>query len=141
MYVKSLLRSESVSDAMDGLLRKLNFKDGLIPAVIAAGDGQVLTLCYLDREALQKTMETGKVHVFRRSQGRVMLKGETSGHVQELKEVRIDCEGNSLLLVVDQHVAACHNGYRTCFYRRYRPADDTLEECEKRVFDPSRVYG
>ncbi len=139
--MKRLQGSKWVSNAMDGLLRELNFKDGLIPAVIADGDGQVLTLCYLDREAVQKTLETGKVHVFRRSHGRVMLKGETSGHVQELKEVRVDCEGNSLLMVVDQHVAACHHGYRTCFYRRYRPADDTLDECEKRVFDPSRVYG
>ncbi len=126
---------------MDNLLKEINFRDGVIPVVVVEADGQVLTLCYMDREALCRTIETGRIHVFRRSKGRVMLKGETSGHVQELKEVRIDCEGNSLLMVVNQRVAACHNGYRTCYYRRYRRAADAIEECEERVFDPGQVYG
>ncbi len=126
--------------AFDNLLRELVFKDGLIPAVIVEADGQVLVLCYLDREALQQTLETGLVHVFRRSQRRVMLKGETSGHTQRVKEIRVDCEGKSLIIVVEQQVAACHTGYRTCYYRRYRPSDDSLEVCEKRVFDPAKVY-
>jgi phosphoribosyl-AMP cyclohydrolase len=123
------------------LLQELNFKDGLVPVVITEADGQVLVLCYMDRDALQKTLETGQVHVFRRSAGRVMLKGETSGHTQRVLEIRVDCEGNSLLMVVEQHVAACHAGYRTCYYRRYRPDTSALEICEELVFDPRQVYG
>ncbi|KPK65501.1 MAG: phosphoribosyl-AMP cyclohydrolase [Planctomycetes bacterium SM23_32] len=126
---------------MSALVEELNFKDGLIPAVIVAADGQVLTLCYMDAEALHKTLETGLVHVFRRSRGRLMLKGATSGHVQRVREVRVDCEGNSLLFVVEQEVAACHVGYRTCYYRRYEADADRLEICEERVFDPEDVYG
>jgi phosphoribosyl-AMP cyclohydrolase len=127
--------------SIDALLQKLVFQDGLIPAIIVDADGRVLTLCYLNREALEKTLETGLVHVFRRSRGRIMLKGEASGHTQRLKEVRADCEGKSLMLLVEQHVAACHAGYRTCYYRRYRPTDGSLEVCEERVFDPDKVYG
>jgi phosphoribosyl-AMP cyclohydrolase len=126
---------------MDSLMGQLNFQGGLMPVVIVEADGQALTLCYMDQEALRKTLETGQVHVFRRSQGRVMLKGEISGHTQRVKEVRVDCEGNSLMMVVEQKVAACHAGYRTCYYRRYHPNQDRLEVCERRVFEPDEVYG
>ncbi|MHC4480058.1 MAG: phosphoribosyl-AMP cyclohydrolase [Planctomycetota bacterium] len=126
---------------IDGLLDVLNFQDDLIPAVIVEADGQVLVLCYMDREALRKTLESGQVHVFRRSRGQVMLKGQTSGHVQRVKEVRVDCEGNSLMIVVEQHVAACHAGYRSCFYRRYLPQKDELLICGQKVFEPEEVYG
>ncbi len=123
------------------LIDKLNFNaHGLIPAIICAEDNAPLTLCYMNREALKKTLETGKVHVFRRSLGRVMLKGETSGHTQEVKEIYVDCEGNSLLLKVHQHVAACHQGYFTCYFRKYNPETDTLEITQERMFDPGKVY-
>ena len=125
----------------ENLLASLNFKDRLIPAVIAEAGGQVLTLCYMDAEALHRTLATGKVHVFRRSRGRVMLKGETSGHTQQVNEVRVDCAGNSLLFTVEQRVAACHAGYRTCYYRRYDAADDKLTICEEKAFDPEDVIG
>jgi phosphoribosyl-AMP cyclohydrolase len=125
---------------MDKLLQELEFQNGLMPAVIVEADGQVLTLCYMSPEALAKTLQTGKVHVFRRSQGRLMMKGETSGHTELVREVRVDCEGKSLLVVVEQHVGACHAGYRTCYYRRYRSDTDSLEVCEPKVFDPGRVY-
>lgn len=125
----------------DNLSRQLTFKDGLIPVVIVEADGEVLTLCYMNQEGLRKTLQTGQVHVFRRSRGRVMLKGEISGHTQQVKEVRVDCEGNSLLMIVEQRVGACHRGYRSCYYRRYVPATDTLEVCEQRVFDPRQAYG
>jgi len=116
-------------------------EDGLIPAIIFdARDNQPLTLCYMDRAALQKTLETGLVHVFRRSRRRVMLKGETSGHTQRVVEVLVDCEGNSLAIKVEQKVAACHAGYYTCYYRRYDKATDTLEAQGKPVFDPDKVY-
>jgi len=125
---------------MEAMMQELHFEDGLIPAVIVEADGQVLTLCYMDREALGRTLQSGQVHVFRRSRGRVMLKGQTSGHTQRVREVRVDCAGNSLLIVVEQKVAACHAGYRTCYYRRREPATGALEVCERRVFDPDRVY-
>jgi phosphoribosyl-AMP cyclohydrolase len=114
---------------------------GLVPAVIAdAADNRPLTLCYMNREALEKTLETGLVHVFRRSKGRLMLKGEVSGHTQHVKQVAVDCEGNSLLITVEQRVAACHAGYRSCYYRVYDPATDSFVVREERVFDPDKVY-
>jgi phosphoribosyl-AMP cyclohydrolase len=119
----------------------LRFNDqGLIPAVIQdAGTKQVLTLCYLNRAALRKSLRTGLVHVFRRSQGRLMLKGQTSGHVQRLRGVLVDCEGKSLVLLVRQHVAACHAGYYTCFFRRLSKTG-TLTVQGRRVFDPRTTY-
>jgi len=124
------------------LLDELVFNDqGLIPTIIAnVEDNRPLVLCYLNREALVKTLGTGKVHVFRRSQGRLMLKGETSGHIQEVKHVFPDCEGKSLLILVKQHVAACHKGYMSCYFREYDVASDELHIGEKRIFDPNDVY-
>ena len=127
---------------MKHLIEKLEFnKDGHMPAIIVDADnGQVLTLCYLTKEALAKTLETTLVHVFRRSKGRLMIKGETSGHVQHVKEVRIDCEGKSIQIKVKQEVAACHMGYRDCYFRRYDPQTDAFTITEERVFDPDSVY-
>ena len=125
-----------------GLTDNLKFdKTGLIPAVIVcAKTGEVLVLCYMNDEALKKTLETGKVHVFRRSKGRLMIKGETSGHIQLVKEVLVDCEGNSLVIKVVQKVAACHAGYYSCYYRRLNPQTGALETVAQRVFDPDKVY-
>ena len=95
-------------------------EQGLIPAVIQDdASGQVLTLCYMNREALEQTLETGMVYVFRRGAGRLMKKGETSGHTQAVKSIYIDCEGKSLTIRIDQKVAACHKNYFTCYYREY----------------------
>ncbi|OGX33172.1 MAG: phosphoribosyl-AMP cyclohydrolase [Omnitrophica WOR_2 bacterium RIFCSPHIGHO2_12_FULL_64_13] len=113
---------------------------GLIPTVIQdAKSKKVLTLCYLNQEALSKSLQTGKVYVFRRSQNRLMLKGETSGHVQPITRVQVDCEGKSLLFLVRQHVAACHEGYFSCYVRRVGP-EGRLRVSDKRVFNPSTVY-
>jgi phosphoribosyl-AMP cyclohydrolase len=124
------------------LIDSIKFDErGLVPAVIQnAEDGRVLTLCYMNREAVRKTLETGKVHVFRRSQGRTMLKGESSGHIQELRTIFLDCEGNSLLIGVKQHVAGCHAGYMSCYYRRFDPETNSFKIVEERVFDPEQVY-
>jgi phosphoribosyl-AMP cyclohydrolase len=73
----------------------------------------------MNQEALDKTLETGLVHVFRRSAGRLMMKGETSGHTQTVKAIGIDCEGKSLVVRIDQKVAACHKNYFTCYFREY----------------------
>ena len=123
------------------LLDVLHFDGrGLIPAVIQdTTSKQVLTLCYLNREALEKSLKTGKVYVFRRSQNRLMLKGETSGHIQTIRHLLVDCEGKSLVLLVSQKVAACHAGYFTCYFRRIGK-NGKLATIGKRVFDPSKVY-
>ena len=124
------------------LLDVLNFDEaGLIPAMIVDSvNNRPLTLCYMSREAVEKTLETGMVHVFRRSKGRLMLKGETSGHTQKVKEIAIDCAGNSLAITVEQKVAACHAGYRSCYYRVYDPAQDSFVIHDERLFDPDEVY-
>jgi len=115
-------------------------EQGLIPAVVQdAKSKQVLTLCYLNREALERSLKEGKVYVFRRSLNRLMLKGETSGHIQVIKEIRVDCEGKSLVILVSQKVAACHTGYFTCYFRRVSRTGK-LQVVGKRVFDPRRVY-
>ncbi|MEE9584396.1 MAG: phosphoribosyl-AMP cyclohydrolase [Candidatus Brocadiales bacterium] len=124
------------------LIEDLKFNEkGLIPAIIVDNaDGRVLTLCYMNKGAVTKTLETGLIHVFRRSQNRLMIKGETSGHTQSVKEISIDCEGNSVLFKVEQKVAACHAGYRSCYYRGYNPDTQALEIREPRVFDPKSIY-
>ena len=123
------------------LFDRLTFSaEGLVPAVIQNKDGQVLTLCYMTREAVEQSLATGKIHVFRRSKGRLMMKGESSGHVQEVRELRIDCEGRSLLFKVRQHVAGCHRGYMSCYFERYDAGADRFEIVEDRVFDPDEVY-
>ena len=126
---------------MKELLEKIKFNDkGLIPAIIQdEKTKEVLTLCYMNQDALLKTLEAGKVYVFRRSKGRLMLKGETSGCVQTVKSLSIDCEGNSLLFKVDQDRAACHEGYFTCYFRRLKK-DGTFEVIGERIFDPCKVY-
>jgi len=126
---------------MKELLEKIKFNDeGLIPAIIQDEKSKgVLTLCYMNKDALLKTLEEGKIYVFRRSKGRLMLKGETSGCIQKVKSLSLDCEGNSLLFGVDQERAACHEGYFTCYFRRLKK-DGTFEVIGKRIFDPKKVY-
>ena len=126
---------------MKELVSKVRFDDkGLCPTIIQDyKSGAVLTLCYMNKDALEKTLETGLVYVFRRSKGRLMLKGETSGCIQKVKSLAIDCEGNSLLFGVDQDRAACHEGYFTCYFRKV-DKDGRVEILGKRVFDPKDVY-
>ena len=126
---------------MNAFIQAIQFNEqGLVPAIIQdAASKQVLTLCYLNREALAKTLAEGEVYVFRRSAGRLMKKGETSGHTQRVRAVSVDCEGQSLLIEVQQRVAACHAGYFTCYFRQ-RGKNGSLRTVGKRVFDPSKVY-
>ncbi|MHC4712393.1 MAG: phosphoribosyl-AMP cyclohydrolase [Planctomycetota bacterium] len=127
---------------MQRLFESLRFDEqGLIPAIIVDQTSlEVLTLCYMNREAVEKTLGTGKVHVFRRSKGRLMIKGETSGHLQFVREIRVDCAGNSLLVFVEQKVAACHEGYFSCYFRVCDAAGDTWRIVGEPVFDPDQVY-
>lgn len=124
------------------LMEGLVFNDqGMIPCIIAnVEDNRPLTLCYMTREALEKTLQEGKVYVFRRSKGRLMLKGETSGHIQEVKKVFVDCEGKSIMMLIKQHVAGCHKGYMSCYFNEYDVKSDSFKVAEPRVFDPEKVY-
>jgi len=124
-----------------GFIDKLNFDEkGLIPAIIQdEKSGQVLTLCYMNKEALEKTIEEKKIYVYRRSKGRIMIKGESSGCVQFVKKLYIDCAENSVLFKVEQTRAACHEGYFSCYFREIDDKGNVIVT-EKRVFDPKEVY-
>ena len=114
--------------------------DGLVPAIIQdEKTKKVLTLCYMNEAALRKTLEERYVYVFRRSANKLMKKGETSGHVQAVKEFRIDCEGKSLLFVIDQTKAGCHKGYLSCYFERIGD-DGSAKITEPLLFDPKQVY-
>jgi len=117
-------------------------RQGLLPVVIQDDTTQeVLMVAFMNEEALQLTRETGNTHFFSRSRNGIWRKGEQSGNVQEVRDILVNCEENSLLIKVIQHGAgACHTGYRSCYYRRLQP-DDAYETIAERVFDPEAVYG
>lgn len=116
-------------------------RQGLIPVVIQDdATSEVLMVAFMNEEALQRTRETGYTHFFSRSRNTIWRKGEQSGNVQEVRDIFLNCEENSLLIRVVQHGgAACHTGYRSCYYRRLLP-DGTYETIADRVFDPETVY-
>ncbi|MBS3787659.1 bifunctional phosphoribosyl-AMP cyclohydrolase/phosphoribosyl-ATP diphosphatase HisIE [Candidatus Bipolaricaulota bacterium] len=91
---------------------------GLVPAIAQEVDGQVLTLAYMDREALELTLSEGYAHYYSRSKDRIRKKGEVSGNFQIVKELKLDCDGDALLVRVDQQGPACHTGEESCFYRK-----------------------
>ncbi len=91
---------------------------GLVPAVVQSVDGEVLMLAYMNREALRRTLETGYAHFYSRSRGKLWMKGEVSGNVMRVKEIRIDCDSDSLLVVVEATGPVCHTGNKSCFHRR-----------------------
>jgi phosphoribosyl-ATP pyrophosphohydrolase/phosphoribosyl-AMP cyclohydrolase len=110
---------------MENLLKELKFSEnGLIPAIAQDhATGEVLMMAWMNREALEKTLETKKVHYWSRSRQSLWLKGETSGHFQTLKSIRLDCDGDTLLLGIEQAGGACHTGNRSCFYREIDEGD------------------
>jgi phosphoribosyl-AMP cyclohydrolase len=113
---------------------------GLLPAIVQDDQtGEVLMLAYMNRDAWLKTLETGKATFWSRSRNALWLKGETSGHVQLVREVRMDCDNDTILLKVHQlGGAACHTGYRSCFYRKL--VNGVVENAGVRIFDPEDVY-
>lgn len=115
--------------------------DGLVLAIAQdAGTNDVLMVAYMNEATLRQTLDTGEMTYWSRSRQKVWKKGETSGHVQHVREVRVDCDGDALLFRVEQAGgAACHTGHRSCFYRRLE--DGTLVDAGERVFDPDDVYG
>src|SRR5262249_8203499 len=113
---------------------------GLIPAIAQdAATGDVLMLAWMNREAYEETLRTGRACYFSRSRGKLWRKGEESGNVQEVKAVFVDCDADTILLKVNQiGGAACHEGYRSCFFRKV--TGDALQLIGERVFDPRQVY-
>ncbi|MGQ9630550.1 MAG: phosphoribosyl-AMP cyclohydrolase [bacterium] len=116
-------------------------EDGLIPAIAQDfATGEVLMLAYMNREAWEKTLETGRAHYWSRSRNSLWLKGESSGNIQIVKEIFIDCDNDAILLKVEQvGGAACHTGYRSCFYRKVEGGETKI--VGEKIFDPKEVYG
>jgi phosphoribosyl-AMP cyclohydrolase len=125
------------------LLEELTFDDkGLVTAVVQDADtGEVLMVAFMNRDAVEKTLETGLAHFWSRSRRKLWLKGESSGHVQTVRDILVDCDGDALLVRVGQKGGACHTGYRSCFYRRYLPESDGMDIVGEKVFEPDKVYG
>lgn len=115
--------------------------DGLLPVVAQdAETGEVLMLAYMSAESFAQTLASGRAVYFSRSRRRLWAKGEESGHVQEVVSVRVDCDGDAILLRVRQiGGAACHEGYRSCFFRELTPGGPRV--IGERIFDPAQVYG
>ncbi len=122
---------------MNTLLEQIKFDEkGLVPVVTQdCKTKEVLMLAYMNEEAFKKTVETGKVHYFSRSRNQLWLKGETSGHFQLVKQIKLDCDGDTLLVEAEQIDAACHTGNKTCFFRamsngQWQENNDIIEECD-----------
>ena len=122
---------------------ELNFEkfDGVIPVIAQEyKTGEVLMMAFMNREAWEHTIQTGYMHYWSRSRSKLWKKGESSGNLQEVREIRVDCDGDCLLVKVKQiGDAACHTGFRSCFYRVVK-GDALLVDGEK-IFDPEKVYG
>ncbi len=116
-------------------------QNGLVPAVIQDyKDNKVLMVAYMNKDAVIETIKTKKVHFYSRSRKKLWMKGEQSGNVQQLKSIYIDCDNDCLLIKVKQiGEAACHTGYRSCFYRKL-DKNGKLKIVEKKYFDPEKVY-
>ena len=113
---------------------------GLIPAIAQQHDsGEVLMVAWMNADAIRETLATGRVCYWSRSRGELWRKGETSGQTQELVELRIDCDGDTLLLQVDQTGVACHTGRRNCFFRAVRNGE--LITIAEQLDDPADLYG
>lgn len=121
--------------------------DGLVPAIVqeavpgsAFPSGRVLMVAWLNREALEKCLETGLMHYWSRSRGRLWLKGETSGHTQKIVRWFQDCDRDVLLFEIEQKGGACHTGYRSCFYQELNREAEPLLVSERKAFDDRSVY-
>lgn len=113
---------------------------GLVPTVAqCAATGEVLMMAYMNREAWDKTLQSGEAHYYSRSRSALWHKGESSGNVQKVKAIRLDCDSDTILLLIEQiGSAACHTGFRSCFYRELK--DGKVTGCCPKIFDPETVY-
>ena len=121
---------------------ELKFDDkGLLTAIVVDDEsGDVIMCAFMNRDAVEKTLETSKMHYYSRSRNKLWLKGETSGHTQDVRSVAIDCDGDAVVFRVIQHVAACHTGQFSCFHRVLKEDGETLRVVSEPVFDPKAVY-
>ena len=128
------------AEAIQAFIDAVKFNDqGWVCAVTQdVESGQVVQQAWMDRVAIEKTFETGNAHYYSRSRKKLWMKGETSGNIQQLIDIRIDCDGDTVLLLVKQNGAAGHEGYFSCFFRKL--ASGGLEIDTERVFDPKEVY-
>jgi phosphoribosyl-AMP cyclohydrolase len=135
----SLTGSTYRPDAIAALLAEIKFDArGLVPAIAQQHDsGEVLMMAWMNRDAVSETMSGGRVCYWSRSRKALWRKGETSGHVQNLVDLRIDCDGDTLLVLVDQEGVACHTGRHNCFFRAIR--DDTLATIAPVVIDMEKA--
>ena len=126
----------------ENILERVQFDaNGLVPAIVQDVDSkQVLMLAYMNRESLKRTLRTGKTHFFSRSRNKLWMKGESSGHIQEVRAVYFDCDNDTLLVAVKQKGGACHAGYYSCFFTQWRGRDGT-KTVGKKIFDPDKTYG
>ena len=116
-------------------------QNGLIPAIIQDDENkEVLMVGYMNREAVRKTLESGRVCFWSRSRQEYWIKGETSGHTQTVRTVAFDCDADALLIKVEQKGGACHAGYRSCFFREVSPDGNSTRIVGEKVFDPDAVY-
>lgn len=126
----------------DPQLNQLKFDaNGLIPAIVQDHQtGEVLMMAWMNRDSLEKTIATGKTHFFSRSRNKLWLKGESSGHVQHVKSISTDCDQDVLLIKAEQVGAACHEGYRSCFFRQHQAGAADWTVLGEKLFDPEKVY-
>jgi phosphoribosyl-AMP cyclohydrolase len=136
-------RAKNVRSNVDPILLITSLKwnsEGLIPAIVQEVEsGDVLMMAWMDQSALRKTIEAGQTHFYSRSRRRLWHKGESSGHVQIVESIHVDCDADVLLVKVRQQGGACHEGYHSCFYRRVNEAG-ALEVVETPIFDAKTVY-
>jgi phosphoribosyl-AMP cyclohydrolase len=125
------------------VLDKIKFNsEGLVPAIIQdKSDGRVLMMAWMNRASLEATISTGKTHFWSRSRKKFWMKGESSGHVQTVKDIAFDCDGDTLLIQVDQIGAACHEGYRSCFFRSIKEGGASDAVTEQQLQTPEEIYG
>ncbi len=115
--------------------------NGLIPAIVQdAASGEVLMMAYMNKTSLEASIKTGKTHFWSRSRQKYWMKGESSGHTQTIEAIFIDCDADTILIKARQHGAACHEGYKSCFFRQH-DASGQWQICAERMFDPKDVYG
>jgi len=116
--------------------------NGLIPAIVQEHKtGRVLMMAWMNRASLEKTMETGKTHFWSRSRQKFWMKGETSGHTQAVRDIAFDCDGDTLLVQVEQLGAACHEGYQSCFFRSVQDGGGGFKITERQLQTPENIYG
>ncbi|MBG86757.1 MAG: phosphoribosyl-AMP cyclohydrolase [Verrucomicrobiales bacterium] len=125
------------------VFEKLKFTaDGLIPAIIQdQSTGRVLMMAWMNEDSLRKTIETGKTWFWSRSRQKYWMKGESSGHTQNVQDIAFDCDGDTLLIQVEQEGAACHEGYQSCFFRSVKDGGESCTITERQLVNPDDVYG